>query len=297
MGLPLAVVAISTSGILIRLTASPPLVTAANRLLLAALILLAIALIWQRQDLRSIDRRRLLLIGASGLLLGLHLALWTTSLFWTSVASAVLLADTHPVLVALAARAFLRERTGLGVWAGIGLTLAGSAIIGAGDLGEGARALAGDAMALGASATFAGYLVIGRSVRPGLGLAAYTGLVYGAASIALMAAASASGASLTEFDGKEFALWTALVLVPTLGGHTVFNWTLRYVPVAVVGVAVLGEPVVTTVLAALLLGEPPKQTAILGGAVIMAGIYVALRAQSPTPAGGGGQTGSRPDPK
>jgi drug/metabolite transporter (DMT)-like permease len=277
VALPVAVVAISTSGILIRLTEAYPLVTATNRLLLTSALLLPFALLRPDQGLRRVRRRTLWLLALSGLLLGLHFALWTSALFWTSVASAVLLTDTHPVLVALGAGWFLSEATPAGVWAGIVLTLLGGLVIGVGDLTLGGRALIGDAMAVGASATFAGYLLIGRRVRQELGIAAYAGVVYGIAALTAAALALAAGQSLRAFSERDLLLWIGLVIFPTLGGHTVINWTLRHLPVSVVGVSILGEPIATTTLAWLLLAEPPSPMVFVGGAITLSGIYLALR--------------------
>lgn len=278
--LPIGVVCISTSAILIRMTEGPPLVTAANRLVLAALVLLAVAAVWQRDDLiAAVTRYRLPLI-ASGVMLGVHFALWTESLFLTSVASAVFLIDSHPAIVALTARRALGEHTARGVLVGIALTAVGGLVITGGDFPVGAEALLGDAMAFGGTLLFAGYLVVGRAVRPRLGLAAYAGTVYGVAAVVLVAAALLAGLSLVDHAAHDLPLWLLLVLLPTLGGHTVFNWALRFLPVSVVSVAMLGDPVGTTLLAWLVLREPPPTTAIVGGALILLGLYLALRSSA-----------------
>jgi drug/metabolite transporter (DMT)-like permease len=132
-------------------------------------------------------------------------------------------------------------------------------------------------MALGASVTLAGYLVIGRRARRELSVATYAGVVYGIGGVLIGLFAVAAGASLLTFSQRDALVWLALVLAPTLAGHTVFNWALRYVSAAVVGVAMLGEPVVTTILAWVLLGESPGRAALIGGAAILAGVYLALR--------------------
>ena len=277
VALPVGVLCISTSGVLIRFTAAHPLLTAGARLVLGSAILLAAAFALQRHDLRAIDRKRAWLLVAAGAVLGAHFALWTSSLFLTSVASAVLLVDTHPVLVALGARAFLGEATSLGVWAGIAMTLVGSIVIGAGDFQVGGQALLGDAMALTASGTFACYLVIGRRVRQGMGIAAYAGLVYGIGAIVVLALAIGLAVPLTAFSPDDVKVWMALVAFPTLGGHTVFNWALRHVPASIVGVSMLAEPVMTTTMAWIALGEAPGPTVFVGGAIILSGLYLALR--------------------
>ena len=283
VALPVAVLAVSTSGILIRMTTASPLVTATNRLLGAAAILLVVAIATRRRGDSSVRRSNVLLLGLSGLLLGLHFALWTSSLFWTSVASAVLLVDTHPALDALAARVFLGEATSGGVWIGIAATLLGSVVIAGGDLFGSPRALLGDLMAVGASVMITGYLVIGRRLRQEMSTAAYGAAVYGVAGVIVAAMAIGTGHSLLESAEHDAPFWVALVLVPSLMGHTVFNWALRYVPVSIVGVAIVGEPVATTAWAWMLLGEPAAPTALLGGALALGGIVWALRAGQASP--------------
>ncbi len=276
VALPLAVAAISTSGILIRFTSAPPLQTAAYRMTIAGLLLLGVALVAQRRDLARLGRRTWTVLIVAGVLLGVHFALWTTALFATSVASAVLLVDTHPVIVTLGGLLFLGETPRLALWAAIGLTLAGTLIIAGGDLDLGPTAVVGDAMAFAASLAFAGYLLIGRWARPSLGIAAYTGVVYSLAGLTLVVMTILGGVPLLDVAPRDAAIWLLLVLLPTLGGHTVINWTLRYLPVSVVGVSIVGEPVVTTLLAWLILQEPPAMSALIGGAMTLTGVGLAL---------------------
>jgi len=284
VAIPIALVAISTSGILIRLTEAPPLATAAYRMLGASAILLTYVLLRQRAELGALARGQIGLLLTGGVLVGLHFALWTSALFNTSVASAVLLTDTHPVFVALAAWLFLQERTPAMVWVGIATAMVGSLVIGIGDFGTGGGGLRGDAMAIGAAITFAGYLVVGRRLRQGLGVAVYAGVVYGIGGVVIATLALATGVSLTSFSQRDALVWLGLILIPTMAGHTVFNWALRHLRASVVGVAILGEPVMTTIWAWLLLHEAPARTAFVGGAAILAGLYAALRSAPAEPA-------------
>jgi len=65
--------------------------------------------------------------------------------------------------------------------------------------------------------------------------------------------------------------------VPQLVGHSAINWALAYVPAALVAVAILGEPVGATTLAALILREMPSVFEVGGGLLVLAGVYVVLR--------------------
>lgn len=69
----------------------------------------------------------------------------------------------------------------------------------------------------------------------------------------------------------------ALALVPTIMGHTVFNWALRYVKAAVVSVSILGEPVGATILAYFIFDQVPTMLQLMGGAVIITGLMIFIR--------------------
>ncbi|HHN93971.1 MAG TPA: EamA family transporter, partial [Anaerolineae bacterium] len=63
-------------------------------------------------------------------------------------------------------------------------------------------------------------------------------------------------------------------------GHSSLNWALRYLSATYVTVATLGEPVGSTLLAWWLLGERPSIWAVVGGALILAGVVLASHAES-----------------
>jgi drug/metabolite transporter (DMT)-like permease len=149
----------------------------------------------------------------------------------------------------------------------------------------GAGSLYGGALALFAALSFAGYLLIGRSIRRSMGLLSYLALVYGSAAVLLLAATLAAGYDLTGYSSTTYLMLVLLALVPQLIGHSSFNWALRFVPATMVTIAVLGETVGATALAFLVLGEAPTFSEIAGGILILGGIFTALqRRATPTQA-------------
>jgi drug/metabolite transporter (DMT)-like permease len=65
-------------------------------------------------------------------------------------------------------------------------------------------------------------------------------------------------------------------------GHTVFNWALRYVDASMISGTILAEPVVSALLAWLLLSERPGLATVLGGVVVLLGLYLLLRGYRPS---------------
>lgn len=237
-----------------------------------------------RRRLQALDRpdRWLLVFGAAAL--ALHFSLWIASLSYTTVASSVTLVCASTPFVGLAAARFLGEPPSRRTWIGMGVTLAGALAVGAADLGSadlGARALLGDAMALGGALAITGYLVVGRRLRrAGLPNAAYGTSVYGIAALALLPVCLVSGSELVGFEGTTWVALLAIVAVPQLLGHTVFNALMGTITATVVAVAVLAEPIASTALAWLLLDELPAPLFWFGAPVVLAGVYVAATGES-----------------
>lgn len=273
LGLAAATVAVSFAAIFISTATAPPLVTATYRMALTVL-LLAPLLPARRAALGALSRRDVRLMAAAGVLLALHFATWTVSLFYTTVASSVLFVSVHPVLVAALAWAFFGERPRPAVMAGIGLSLLGSAIIAGGDVRLGGRALLGDGLALCGAIVFAFYLLIGRRLRQRLDPITYSAPVYLICTLALAAMALVARQPFGPLTWHNLTLFLALALVCTVGGHLVYNWTLRYLDTAVVSVSFLGEPVISAALAWPLLGQAIHAPTAVGGGIVLAGIFL-----------------------
>jgi drug/metabolite transporter (DMT)-like permease len=69
----------------------------------------------------------------------------------------------------------------------------------------------------------------------------------------------------------------ALAIGPQLLGHSSFNWALRYLSATLIALAILGEPVGSTVLAWWLLDEPVGVVKLGGMALLLGGIFLAAR--------------------
>lgn len=268
------ILAVSAAAIFIRLADAPALAVAFWRCVLAVAVLAPFAI--ARRD--TLPRGRpLWLLVASGVMLGAHFGFWISSLDYTSVAASVVLVCIAPVFVAVLAYAVLGERTSpLSVF-GILVALIGSAVI-ASDGSIGSAALLGNVLALLGAVTVAAHLLIGRVSRTtGMGVLNYSVIVYSAAAGALLPAVLISETPLWGYSGETwFWLWV-ITLGPQIMGHTVLNWALRYVEAAIISGSVLAEPVIAAFLAWLVLAEKPGLATVLGGVVVLTGLFLLLR--------------------
>ncbi len=275
--LTLGVISVSFAAIFIRLAEAPPLVIAAYRLCLASLVVAPTAWIRSRQELRGLSRREVTLALLSGAFLALHFGLWIASLSYTSVASSVVLVTANPIFVAIASYLLFRERLSRQGILGIVVCLVGAVLIGYGNWRLGPQPLLGGVLALLGALAVAGYLLIGRRLRQNIGILSYTALTYSSAALLLLVAALAFGYPLFGYSSTTYLMLVLLAVVPQLIGHTSLNWSLRFVSATLVTIAVLGEPVLATTLAFAILDEVPTLTEVIGGILILGGIFVAFR--------------------
>ena len=276
LGLGVAILAISTGAILVRLSDAPSAVAAFYRVCFTTLPLLPIAVWRYRPQFRQLRRRDLLFATLSGLALALHFASWFESLEWTSVAASVTLVQSQPLFVAAGAWLLLRERVTSRMVLGILVAIAGIVTMSLGDLlgGRliGPAPLLGNGLALFGAVMAAGYVLAGRSLRQRMALIPYVVIVYSVCTVGLLGIALVQGDALVGYPRREWLLFVGLAVGPGLLGHTVINWALAHLESSVVSVSLLGEPVGATILALVLLQEAPTAYTILGGAVVLAGI-------------------------
>jgi drug/metabolite transporter (DMT)-like permease len=297
--LALSILGISVSGPLVRLSAAAPLAIAVWRLAIS-LVMVGGVLLWTGgwRQWRVLDKRGLALAAGAGVMLALHFWTWITSIGMTTVAASVVLVNLQPAFVAGFSAIWLHERPNRGQVVGIAVAMLGAlvvaapdlmrsgggALVGAGGSGGASRALIGDGLALAGAVTAALYFTSGRRLRRSLDVWPYVGLVYSACLVTLLALSAVFHVHLSPQPPREIAIFVAIAVGPMMLGHTGMNWSLKYVPAYVANVAWLGEPVGATLLAATLPGirETPAAATFLGGALILAGVYVTSRRAAAT---------------
>jgi len=274
-GVGVAVVAVSFSAILIRWSDADFLAIAAGRMLISAVLLAPFALIMYRAELFSLARRDVAIMVGIGAVLATHFSLWIASLELTSVASSVVLVTAHPILVGLVGHFFMNERLSRLNSVGIALGLLGVIILTRGDADAGSETLLGDLLAFLGGVAAGVYILAGRQTRKRISLPVYAFVVYASCALFLLVGVVVTGTELFTLPADEWWLFLLMALGPSIMGHTMYNWTLRYVPASVVSVSLLGEPVGSTLLAALLLSEVPSEYTMIGGAIILVGVVMA----------------------
>lgn len=271
------VFAISTGAVFARMADAPPLIIAAYRMGLSALFLLPFAGPGAAKEAGRLDRKDLITVVISGFFLALHFATWISSLFYTTVASSVVIVNTIPLWTGLLSPFLTGDPFSKGLKRGLLIALPGGAVIGWGDFTLGGSALWGDFLALLGSFFAALYILLGRRVRPKMSLTGYITMNYGTAAVVLWAIVAAAGLSPSGYSHSTWLAFLLMALIPQLLGHSSYNWALKWLTGGTVALCLLGEPIGSALLAALFLGEPVTLSKAAGGALILAGIVLAAR--------------------
>jgi drug/metabolite transporter (DMT)-like permease len=275
---------IALAPIFVRVSELGPAATAFWRLFLALPFLwLFLALADRRAGAssRPAGRREALALVVSGLFFAGDLALWHWSLGLTSVANSTFLVNLAPVFVALGAYLVFRERFSATFLAGLAAAILGAALLVGGSPDPGSQQLLGDALAVLAAVSYAGYILSVSRLRSRFSTAAV--MAYGSlvTCAALLPVALLSGEDLLATTARGWAVLLGIALVSQVGGQGLIAYALAHLPAAFSSVALLLQPVAAALLAWALLGEAMGPWQALGGAVVLVGIALARSGSRP----------------
>ena len=274
--LPIAITAVSFAAILIRLSDSHPMAIAFYRMLFSTLILLPFVPAYL-PEIKKLGRSEWLIMITSGMFLAVHFAAWISSLSYTSVASSVVLVTAHPIVVAWISGWYLGENTSRRAYTAILVALGGISIMTISSFTAAGWSVKGDILAIIGMLAVAGYLIRGREIRRNISVVPYVFVVYGISSLFLGVFSLGFGTSFEIYPIREYTLFFALALIPTVVGHTLYNYSLRYLEVRAVSTTLLGEPIVASVLAFFILSEVPPILTVVGAAITLTGIYICAK--------------------
>jgi len=296
----ISILAVSTAAILIRLVndQTSALVIAAYRLGLSTL-LSGILYLTSSTHHQTVTRKNFLWMALSGAFLAAHFVVWISSLEFISVSSSVILVTTTPLWVALLSPIFLKEKVQSSFYAGMAAAILGGLIIAVGGsctfstsglsctdkfLGSNPETIKGMFLALLGAWMASAYMLIGRKIRAQTDNAQYTLIVYASAAVILFFTAIFRGEALLGYSPRVYLVFLAMAIIPQMLGHSILNYALKFLPATLISMALLGEPIGSTILAILFLNEIPSMMEIIGGILILLGILIAIAPRKQTSA-------------
>lgn len=273
----LGVITVSTSAIFVKLSSANAEVIAFYRLFFSVLIMIPLFFPKYMKTLKQFNLKVWIYTILAGVFLAFHFILWFESLNYTSVASSTVLVTLQPLFAFVATYFWFKEKYSFkAILCGL-IAILGSFVISWGDFQISGTALFGDMLALIACALITAYLLLGQVVRNQISLIPYTFIVYLISTIVLFIYVLISKSAFYPYPVEDWGYFILLAIFPTLLGHSLFNWAVKWVSTSIISMAILFEPVGAALLAYFILKEDLIWTQWLGGITIIASVLIFLR--------------------
>ena len=286
IALVVGITALSFSAMFVRWSEAPGPVTGFYRLLIST-ILLTPLFVRQQKQLEPIDKKYLAFPLLAGIFTAFDFALWNSSLKFTTAANATLLGNTSPLWVALFALFIFREKLRSIFWLGLFIALTGAVLVLGSDFLRHPTLGIGDLLACTAAIFYAGYQLITQRGRKHIDPFRYIWFVGVSATIGMFIMNLLLGNSFTGYSTQTWIIFFVTAIVSQIIGYLAITYSLGHLPASVVSPTLIGQPILTTILAIPLLGEIPTNIQWVGGAIALTGIYIVnqshLQAQKELP--------------
>jgi drug/metabolite transporter (DMT)-like permease len=276
LALGFAVLALGFSAIFVKWANVPGAVSGFYRVALAAAVMTVPVAPRARREWPW-PRQAAWLAALAGIFFAGDLASWNTAVLITNAANATLFGNTAPLWVGLGALLLFKEKLRPVFWAGMLLAMIGAAVILGSDFLTHPRLGVGDLLALLAGLFYGAFMLATQRARQGLSAMTSWWISAVTSSAALLLVGLLLQQPLTGYPLASYLSLLALALVTQAGGYLAINYALGHLSASLVSPTLLGQPVLTAILAMPLLGEPLLPAQIVGGLMVLAGIWLVHR--------------------
>jgi len=278
LALGVGALSLGFSAIFVRWADAPGIVTSLYRM---AIVVVVMAWpFYRRLKARgNLPRRGVQLALLGGVSFAADLSFWATGVVMSGATNPTLLANTAPLWVGLGALVFFREKLNARFWAGLLLAMAGAVVILGHDAWRAASLGRGALFGLLSGVFYGGYFLITQRGRQTLDSLTYFWLAASSSTCSLFLVALALRYPLGGYPLRTYLSALGLGLVSQILGYLSINYALGHLPASVDSPTLLGQPVITALLAGLLLGESLSPWQVVGGVAVLVGVYVVHRSR------------------
>lgn len=271
----LGVLGISISAILVRMSDAPSLVLATYRMMWTVILLIPFSLKNTLPELKMIKKKDAVVSVLAGIFFALHFTLWFESLKHTTIACSTVLVDTDVIFAAIGYCILMHGSIPKKGMLAITITICGSVLTALSGGSNAEASLYGNTLALIAAVLIAGFTLTGKYIRnKGISTSAFTLIAYPVCLVTLLILDFATGTPVAGYKLKELLIGLGMAVFCTLLGHSILNWTLKYLSPGYVSAVKLCEPVFATVLGMIIFKEIPSVLQVIGAIIIISGIYI-----------------------
>ena len=271
--------AVSTTSIIVRFIPELSAVAIAFwRMAVASILLWGVSLVKSQQSLTKTNRRLTII---AGVILGFHFACFFGAIKYTSIANATLLAALAPIYTLIIEKVFFKKDFNRLIILGLILALIGLLIIIGFSQFLGNEDLLGRGLALLSGMAIAFVFLLSGKVREKTNTISYTRSLYSSAAVCLLILGFIGSGPFLPVSISNIILLFILGLVPTIFGHSGLYYSIKYSSPTLVASIPIGEPVIASLLALLVLSEAIPLNTGLGGVLVLVGLYLTVRHHEP----------------
>lgn len=241
---------------------------------------IVLGLVWFVSHTRKpvrLRRRGLMWAAASGLFFSLHQLAFMVAIQRTSVVDVALMQVLLPLMVGVLAAIFLHERPTLAFAAWSGLAILGALVVAVGRGATGGGDFGGMVLAIANVAAFAGFFLCSRLARGFIDTVPI--LVFSCLSAAILSTVLLLilQRPVGEISKHDLLIALGVAILPGALGHYVSTYPLPYVSLTLPSVLQLAVPVMAGLLAWVTLGQAIGVAQVIGGAVLLVGVFGVIR--------------------
>jgi len=268
---------IGLAAIFIKLADAPGNVSTFYRMLIASA---AMAIPFAFNFSKTVQKppvRIILLNVLAGFLFGLDMLMWSTGLDISGATMPTLFANTAPVWVGISAMIIFKEKLHKNFWFGLLVAFAGTAIVILQSGNNIIKVNAGSLLGLGAGFFYGMYYIITQYARKFINTIQYFWTSTTASALTIMLGLLIFNHPVTGYNTKTWLLFLVMGIIVQVCGWLLLNYVQGHLPAALVSPTMLGQPVITAFFAILLLDEKFSVFDVIGGIIVIAGIFVVHR--------------------
>jgi drug/metabolite transporter (DMT)-like permease len=270
----LGVFCIAWSAIFVKLADAPALTSGFYRYFFCFLGLLPI---WIYRKIKIPDSQTFKWIIIGGLFFVLDMGLWNISILQTMASVSTLLANNASIFVGLGSLIFLKQKLSKVYWIGLFVALAGVTMVVGRDFVQNPKIGTGHLMAIGAAMFYAGYLITTQLVRDKLDVVNFMGWSLIACLFFSFLICWKMDLQMFHFNKNTWLAFIASGLICHLAGWLCINYALGFIPASIVSPTLLIQPILTSIISIILFHETLRVEQIIGGFVVIFGIYLVNR--------------------
>jgi len=277
----LGLLSISLSPIIARSLSSSATIISFWRMFFASSFLWGYSFIYFK-NFKGLSRSNQVRTCLSGVLLGIHFLLFYQAVKITTIANATFLGTLAPFFTLLIELFVFKRSYKKIIYFGLWIALIGTILVLINNFDLSSEYTLGNIYAVLCSLCISISFLIAEKVRNTEGTIEYTRMLYGVAALTIFIIGSFYTETFIIIEKIEIAGFIFLALVPTILGHNIFYYCVKFTTPTIVGTVPLGEPIFASIVAFFLFNELISLNTAIGGALCIYGIFIILNNRSIT---------------